>query len=69
VLVSGEFRTIQVEKENSKARGNATRMPVVLEPGEFEPRLSLKAGVEFLKPAANDVRDLRDPRLIQSLPE
>jgi putative SOS response-associated peptidase YedK len=33
------------------------RMPIVLEPGEFEPWLSRKAGVEFLKPAAN-VREL-----------
>ncbi len=31
------------------------RISVVLEPGQFEPWLSRKAGVEFLKPAANDV--------------
>jgi putative SOS response-associated peptidase YedK len=30
-------------------------MPVVLEPEQFEPWLSGGAGVELLKPAANDV--------------
>jgi putative SOS response-associated peptidase YedK len=31
------------------------RMPVVLEPYQFEPWLSGRTGVELLKPAANDV--------------
>jgi putative SOS response-associated peptidase YedK len=31
------------------------RMPVVLEPDQFEPWLSGSAGVELLRPAANDV--------------
>ena len=31
------------------------RMPVILEPDQFEPWLSGGAGVEMLKPAANDV--------------
>jgi putative SOS response-associated peptidase YedK len=31
------------------------RMPVVLEPDQFEPWLSGRGGVELLKPAANDV--------------
>jgi putative SOS response-associated peptidase YedK len=31
------------------------RMPVVLEPDQFEPWLSGKAGVEMMKPAAEDV--------------
>jgi putative SOS response-associated peptidase YedK len=31
------------------------RMPVVLEPDQFEPWLSGGAGAELLKPAANDV--------------
>ena len=31
------------------------RMPVVLEPDQFEPWLSGNAGIELLKPAANDV--------------
>jgi putative SOS response-associated peptidase YedK len=31
------------------------RMPVVLEPDQFEPWFSGSAGVELLKPAANDV--------------
>jgi putative SOS response-associated peptidase YedK len=31
------------------------RMPVVLEPDQFEPWLSGSAGLELLKPAANDV--------------
>jgi putative SOS response-associated peptidase YedK len=30
-------------------------MPVVLEPDQFEPWLSGRAGMEVLKPAANDV--------------
>jgi putative SOS response-associated peptidase YedK len=31
------------------------RMPVILEAHQFEPWLSGRAGVELLKPAANDV--------------
>ena len=56
-------------------------MPVVLEPDQFEPWLVSKAGVEMLKPAANDVLQRwpvskrvnssrasdDDPSLIQSL--
>ena len=34
------------------------RMPVILEPGQFEPWLSGTAGVEMLKPAADDVLQL-----------
>jgi putative SOS response-associated peptidase YedK len=31
------------------------RMPVILEPDQFEPWLFCEAGIETLKPAANDV--------------
>ena len=31
------------------------RMPVILEADQFEPWLSERAGIELLKPAANDV--------------
>jgi putative SOS response-associated peptidase YedK len=31
------------------------RMPVVLEPDQFEPSLTGRAGMEVLKPAANDL--------------
>jgi putative SOS response-associated peptidase YedK len=31
------------------------RMPVILEPDQFEPWLSGNAGIEVLQPAANDV--------------
>ena len=34
------------------------RMPVILEPNQFEPWLSCTAGVEMLKPAADDVLQL-----------
>ena len=47
--------TMVITEPNDFVRELHDRMPVILEPGQFEPWLSGEAGVEMLKPVANDV--------------
>ena len=47
--------TMMITEPNDFVRELHDRMPVILEPDQFEPWLSGEAGVEALKPAANDV--------------
>jgi putative SOS response-associated peptidase YedK len=47
--------TMIITEPNDFVRAEHDRMPVILEPNNFEPWLAGKAGVELLKPAANDV--------------
>ena len=44
-----------ITEPNDFVRPLHDRMPVILEPDQFEPWLSGQAAVEVLKPAANDV--------------
>jgi len=47
--------TMVITEPNDFVRELHDRMPVILEPDQFEPWLTGEAGVEALKPAANDV--------------
>ncbi len=44
-----------ITEPNDFVREHHDRMPVILEPDQFEPWLSGQAGVEVLKPAADGV--------------
>ena len=44
-----------ITEPNDFVRELHDRMPVILEPDQFEPWLSGEAGVEMLKPVENDV--------------
>ena len=47
--------TMIITEPNTFVAGVHNRMPVVLEPDQFEPWLAGKAGLEMMKPAAEDV--------------